>query len=335
MKFEFFVGVDVSKDTLDYAVFSEGKFLGSKQVENNASGLKAMWKHLNSTCSNDPSLFVFCLEHTGVYCNPIVNSLVAEKLAVWLENPLAIKAFFGMERGKSDSTDARRIAEYAWAKRDKVRVWEPPRSVVTRLKNLLTLRERLVKTRKSLTVAITSTDGFLDPDMAKTNKAITAPIVDKLDTQIRVVEKKIRDLINKDPDLKKYSEIVESVNGIGPIVSANIIVATNEFKAINDPRKFACHSGLAPFRYQSGTSIQGRSKVSHKANKKLKTLFHLAARAAISREGELRAYYLRRIEEGKNKMSVLNAVGNKIIHRVFACVRQERLYEKNYVPQLA
>jgi len=335
MKFEFFVGVDVSKDTLDYAVFSEGKFLGSKQVENNASGLKAMWKHLKSTCSNDPSLFVFCLEHTGVYCNPIVNSLVAEKLAVWLENPLAIKAFFGMERGKSDSTDARRIAEYAWAKRDKVRVWEPPRSVVTRLKNLLTLRERLVKTRKSLTVAITSTDGFLDPDMAKTNKAITAPIVDKLDTQIRVVEKKIRDLINKDPDLKKYSEIVESVNGIGPIVSANIIVATNEFKAINDPRKFACHSGLAPFRYQSGTSIQGRSKVSHKANKKLKTLFHLAARAAISREGELRAYYLRRIEEGKNKMSVLNAVGNKIIHRVFACVRQERLYEKNYVPQLA
>ena len=66
----------------------------------------------------------------------------------------------------------------------------------------------------------------------------------------------------------------------------------------------------------------------------MKVLFHLAAMSAISTQGELRDYYLRKVEEGENKMALVNAVRNKIIHRIFACVRDQRKYEKNYTHSL-
>jgi transposase len=332
MEFKFFVGVDVSKDTLDFAVYGEEKLLLERHATNDAAGIKDFLKELKKKFSVQPAEFVFCMEHTGIYCNYLLNHLGKQKIPAWIENPLAIKTFFGIDRGKSDRVDAQRIAEYAYYKRSKIRIWEPPRDVIKKLKNLLSIRDRLVKTRKALQVSITAADGFVDRDLVNTNKKITEPIIEKLNVQLKIVERKIQELINKDPELKQLYSILNSVTGIGSIISATMIVATNEFKDIDDPRKMACHSGLAPFIYESGTSIRGRSKVSHRANKKLKTLFHLAARAAITAKGELKDYYLRKVAEGKNKMAVLNAVGNKLIHRAFACVKDNRLYEKIYLP---
>jgi transposase len=335
MEFKTFVGVDVSKETLDITVIEEGKMLLERRIPNSIKAIKMFAKEIKKVSPVQPSEQVYCLEHTGIYCNHLLGYLTKEKIAVWMENPMAIKAFFGMERGKNDQVDARRIAEYVYAKRDKIRLWEPPREVVKKVKYLLTVRERLVKTRKSLTTPIQEADGFIDKDLVKVEKKITEPILDKLDAQLKTIEKQLRDLIQSDDNLRRLNDQVSSVIGVGMVVSANVIVATNEFKSISDPRKMACHCGIAPFSYQSGKTIRGKSKVSHRANKSLKTLFHLAAMSAIGTTGELRDYYLRKVEEGKNKMAVLNAVRNKIIHRIFACVDQNRKYEKNYALVLA
>lgn len=109
-----------------------------------------------------------------------------------------------------------------------------------------------------------------------------------------------------------------------------ILLTTNEFKASFMAKKYACYVGVAPFPYRSGSSIKGRNRVSPLANKSIKTLLHLAALAAIKVKGELREYFLRKVAEGKNKMAVVNAVGNKLITRIFAVVKQNRKYEKNY-----
>ena len=85
-----------------------------------------------------------------------------------------------------------------------------------------------------------------------------------------------------------------------------------------------------PFEHSSGTSVRGKARVSHMANKKVKTTLHMAALSAIKMEGDIRDYYLRKVEEGKHKMSVINAVRNKIVKRVFACVRENRMFEKKY-----
>lgn len=70
------------------------------------------------------------------------------------------------------------------------------------------------------------------------------------------------------------------------------------------------------------------------ANKKVKSLLHLGAMSAIQHCAQLKAYYQRKVAEGKNKMLVLNNVRNKLVLRVFACVRQDRNYDEKYVTAL-
>lgn len=77
------------------------------------------------------------------------------------------------------------------------------------------------------------------------------------------------------------------------------------------------------------------TRVSHVANKQMKKLLHMAALSVVSQQRELAYYYQRKEEQGNNKMSVINAIRNKIIHRVFACIRDNRKYKKNYMPALA
>ncbi|WP_027420416.1 transposase, partial [Crocinitomix catalasitica] len=99
---------------------------------------------------------------------------------------------------------------------------------------------------------------------------------------------------------------------------------------IKEAKKYACYSGVVPFDYSSGTSVNKRSRVSPMANKSIKTILHMAAMSAIQCEGDLKHYYLRKVAEGKNKMSVLNAVRNKLILRIFSCVNQNRIYQKKF-----
>jgi len=57
--------------------------------------------------------------------------------------------------------------------------------------------------------------------------------------------------------------------------------------------------------------------------------------SAIKNDKELHQYFERKVMEGKNKMSVINAVRNKLIYRVYAVLRDERMFEENYVRKCA
>jgi transposase len=149
------------------------------------------------------------------------------------------------------------------------------------------------------------------------------------------VEKSIQLVIDSDPELHRLFKIVTSIKGIGSVTAAEIIITTNEFKDINSAKKFACYSGVAPFEHRSGSSIRGKTRVSKMGNKSVKTLLHMAALVAASFDDQLKHYYQRKVAEGKNKMSVLNAVRNKLIQRIFACVNQNRLFINNYQHALA
>jgi transposase len=126
-----------------------------------------------------------------------------------------------------------------------------------------------------------------------------------------------------------------SVTGVGIIIAANMIITTNEFRDIINHKKFACYSGIAPFPNQSGKSLRGKDKVSHMANKKIKTLLHMGARSAIQHSPDIKAYYQRKVAEGKSKFSVLNAVCNKLVSRVFVCIKNQRMYQKDFQNRLA
>jgi transposase len=334
MRFTHFIGIDVSKDTLDVCVVHENQKVFSTKVTNSMKDLNELWKQLRRTCINwDANKVLVCLEHTGIYGNFILDFLNKKKVAVCLENPVQIKLSIGLQRGKNDAIDAERIARYASKENENLKLWTPPRQEVILLKNLSVLRSRLIKSKKALTVPVEELKKF-DKETANKIAAHTMATVRHIMQDLKKIDQSINEIIKNDENLKRLFKIITSVSGVGPITAVEVIIATNEFQTIKDPRKFACYAGVAPFEHSSGKSIRGKSRVSHKANKRLKTLLCLGALALIKSKSDLRSYYERKVKEGKNKMSVLNAVKNKIIHRIFVCVEENRIYQKKYSPTL-
>jgi len=77
--------------------------------------------------------------------------------------------------------------------------------------------------------------------------------------------------------------------------------------------------------------VRGKTRVNHQARKSLKTLLHMAAMSALQVKGELQDYYQRKVAQGKNKMLVINALRNKLIHRVYAVIKRGKKYNKKYM----
>src|ERR1017187_5018441 len=329
-KFNYFIGVDVSKNTLDYSVVKENKEVFSFQSENSNKGIKSFIKELKSKGIKDLSEVLFCAEHTGIYNNRLVYFINENKGTLWLESAIHIKRSIGLQRGKNDKVDAQRIALFAYKNREDVKAFEAPREVIKQLKVLSGLRSKLVKSIKGFNVQLKEIKSFEGKSLAKNYEANCKGSIAALQKDLKNIEAEIQKLIKSDEQLNRLFKIIKSVDGVGNVIATAVIISTNEFKNINDPDKYACYSGVVPFDHSSGTSVRGKPRVSSMANKALKTLFHMAALSVIHMEGEFKIYYERKIKEGKNKMSVINAIRNKIIHRIFACVRDNRQYQKIY-----
>jgi transposase len=156
--------------------------------------------------------------------------------------------------------------------------------------------------------------------------------INELNISIDEIERETERLTDSDGTLKHQHELLLSVDGIGKQTAVKMIVETNAFRDFKNGRQFCCHAGVAPFKYDSGRSVRTKNKVSQRADKSIKVLLHLAALAVAARkkDGELHEYYLRKAAEGKNKMSVLNAVRAKLVLRMFAVIKFNKFYQQNY-----
>lgn len=333
MQFDYFIGIDVSKATLDFAVAKANQVLFHQQVSNDKKGITEFLKVLRQQTKAAMGQCLFCLEHTGIYNNPLLKALHQLSTNIWVERAVHIQESMGMTRGKTDQVDAKRIALFAYKNRDEARLWTPPRTVIVQLDRLTAQRARLVKVIKQLQTPLTDSKGFIDKVERKAEQQACAGSLKALKADLKSADKAILELAQADPELKRLFERVTSIIGISQTTAAEIIVTTNEFKSITDPKKFACYAGVVPFERSSGQR-KGRPQVSHMANKKVKSLLHLGAMSAIQHCTQLKTYYQRKVKEGKNKMLVLNNVRNKLVLRIFACVREDRNYEEKYVHSL-
>ena len=199
---------------------------------------------------------------------------------------------------------------------------------------------------KVLKTPLSDAKGLVDKKTLNSETSLCQSSMDAMKTDLKAVDKKIRELIDQDPVLKELFDIAECrpVDSVKGIESTEVLITTNEFKAvgdpdITDPKKYACYSAFAPFEHSCG-KYKGKSKVSNKANKKVKALFHNGAMSAIQHCKELKEYraanrYQRKVGEGKNEMLVINNVCNKLVHRIFACVSRREKYNENYIQTFA
>lgn len=333
MEFKAFIGIDVSKKTFDVALKRPTGEPSHTCYANDAKGISSFLRYLKKEGVAIKEC-LSCMEHTGVYTCLLLKHLDAKGANIWLEQALNIKRSLGIQRGKNDKVDSLRIAGYAHRFKDKAVLWGPAREEVDRLKNLVSLRERLIKAKKALEAPVGEMMSA-KAGGAGYVKSLTLPVTERIKQQLAAVEQQIEELIADDGHISRLQEVITSVDGVGKVTAWQMITTTNEFKDFDCARKFACYSGVVPFDHSSGTSIYSRPRVSQMANKRMKELLHMSALSATVMKGELNDYYRRKTGEGKNKMLVLNNIRNKIVQRVFACVNANRKYEKNYMCALA
>jgi transposase len=331
-EFKTFIGIDISKKTFDAAILrlSAPNVYVHQCFSQSKEGYKSFlqWLQEQDVVINNEVLI--CMEHTGIYINGVVEYLAAINATIWVEMPLRIKKSMGLQRGTDDRLASISIAQYAFRFRDLAKLWKPADAAIEQLRHLVAQRDRLVSSITQLSVPVNELKDSGNIIQARELSKLQSPAIKGLEKSLRQLEKTIDSYIDKDAKTKEIIGQVSSVKGVGKQTAMALYVYTRGFTMFENAKQLACYCGVVPFSKSSGTSVRYKPGVSPYANRKLKKLLHLCAMAALRHDAEIREYYLRKVLEGKNKMSVINAIRNKLVHRIFAVVRENRLYVDNY-----
>ncbi len=232
----------------------------------------------------------------------------------------------GMARGKDDKKDATKIAQYAYRLRDEIQPTKLCSEDESKLKRLLSLRERLSKQRAGFKASLKEQKRVLPRKDFEFLFLTQEKMIKYLSKQIDEIEKEMLGVVKKNKEMLNNYELLKTIKGVGSITALFMIAYTANFTRFKDARKFSSYCGIAPFNNLSGTSIRGKSRVSNLANKKIKSLLDLCAKSSIQFNPEMKQYYDRRLALGKNKMSTINIIRNKIVARMFAIVKRNQPY---------
>jgi len=324
MKVTSIMGMDVSKNTLDCHLFNEQKSLSP--VSNDVKGFKSIKRWLLKEMKTTKGLLVV-MEYTGIYTYSIERFLDQQGIKFVKRPALDIKRSLGIVRGKSDKIDARFISKYGWMRKEEFKPMSPLTDAQLDLQQLMSHRDKLVADKASyqakLKELVTQMKDKVNERMATSMKYV----MEVLTQEIKQTETSIKELIASEQSLQTNYDLSSSVIGIGFATAVHLLIATENFTRFDNVRKLICYCGVAPFEHSSGSSIRAKVRVSHLANKKLKSLLTMAAISAIQHDPQLKVKYEQKLKEGKAKMCVLNIIRAKLIERVFAVIKKQKAYE--------
>lgn len=325
MKISNILGIDVSKSTLDCHLHLQKQQLDA--VPNSMQGYKQIGKWLKKQCKGELSEVLVVMEHTGIYTYGIEQYLYKEGIAYVKRPALDIKRSLGMTRGKTDKADARFISKYGWMRREELTPMKPVSDRLVELQQLMNYRDKLVADKASYQARTNELQEQLGGKLSSVIQQSSEYVMEVLKQEIKELEQAIKRLLKEDRSLQTNYELATSVIGIGFATAVHFIIATENFTRFSDARKLICYCGVAPFKHESGTSIRGKTRVSHLANKKLKCLLTMAAICAVQWDEDLKRKYEQKLSQGKPKMSVINIIRAKLIERMFAVIKRQSKYE--------
>lgn len=321
------IGIDVSKLTLDVYIQSIAFHF---VIENAPKGFAKLLETTCKMCNCKKKDLFICFENTGKYSRMLSVFLHSQSITYVMVPALEIKKSLGMTRGKNDRIDSQRIANYAFEKKQKLVPTAMPGKEIDQLKMMLSLREKLIKHRTAYKNGIQDLYDCFEEGETLIIKESQKRLICSLNDEIEILENKILAIIKNNQNMAENFDLIQSITGIGKITAWYLIAYTGNFTMFPNARSFACYTGIAPFANSSGTVV-GKPRVHHYANKQMKSILNMAAMSAIQLKGEFKVYYEKRIIElGKNKMSTLNIIRNKLLYRVFAVINRKTPYVNLY-----
>lgn len=310
-----YFGIDISHLVFD-VTDSDGNY---HQFKNNPSGFKKFTKLLN-----DNSHCV--MEATGYYHYQLAYHLLESGIKVSVENPLAIKRFIQMKLSKikTDKSDSKLICEYA--KQVELKLWKGSSKHQTEC--LQMIRLLAVYTKQS-----TMLKNKLHGEAVLGNPSKT--VVGSLKRSLKQVQKEMKMLEDKLMILVKevHQDVLtrlKSIPGIGNKTALMLVVLTDGFERFNSGSELCSYAGLTPVTRQSGSSVNGRPRISKIGNQKLRNLLFMCSFNACKYNKACRDIYERIVAKGKSKKLALIAVCNKLLKQAFAIAKSGLIYDETY-----
>src|SRR5881628_238300 len=296
------VGVDVAKDRLDVAVRPSGD---RWREVNDEAGITALVTRLRPL---GPALIV--CEATGGFERAAIAALAAAGLPVVVANPRQIRDFARAtgQLAKTDAVDAGILALFAERVRPTPRAL--PSDAAQLLDALLTRRRQLLE----MLVAEKNRLGFAPRSL---HRGIQQHIR-WLERQLDDVTQNLADQIERSPVWRAKDDLLQSVPGVGPIVSAVLLAELPELGALSH-KQLATLAGVAPLARDSGMLRGKRLVWGGRAG--VRTALYLAALCGRRWNPQLRVFYERLVAAGKPKKVALIACARKLLTILNAMVR--------------
>ncbi len=303
------LGIDVSKNKLDCALCIEDKYK-SKVVDNTPQGFAALLDWLHKWQVDAPHA---CMEATGIYWEASAEFLSAHGLKVSVVNPAQIKAFGSsrLVRTKTDATDARLIAEFC--RRMSPEAWRPPSPAEQALRAMVQRLDALQNMR-------TQESNRLEVAREAVRKGIADHLA-WLDREIEVLTKQIRDHIDGDPGFKQRRDLLDSIPGVGERTIAAILAFGADPDHFASARQCVAFAGLNPRQHQSGSSVNGKPRMSKVGHALLRKALYMPAIVTLYKTAWGRTFRDRLASAGKPPKLIIGAMMRKLLQVAFGVLK--------------
>jgi transposase len=297
------VGIDVAKAKLDVALKLPSNKWRTKVVANSPSG----WQELRSwLAKHGVACAHICMEATGVYWEGVAADLADHGFAVTVMNPAQIKAFAAAQgvRSKTDLVDAKVIADFCASQSPAL--WQPPSKSVRRLRALVGRRESLVelRTQELNRLEVATTDVV---------RQSIETVLTHLNEQIAAIERQIAKDLDDDPTLKRQSELLASIPGVGDKTIATFLSHYGGQLRFDKTRQAVAFAGLDTQLHESGSSVRGKPRLSKKGHAGIRRALYMPAVVAMTRTPWGKVFAQRLLAAGKPKKLILGALMRKIL----------------------
>ncbi|XGV94783.1 MAG: IS110 family transposase [Leptolyngbya sp. BL-A-14] len=297
------LGIDMGKASFHAAVLKQGDNRASvREFANSEEGFEALREWLEQQGLEQVH---GCMEATSLYGHALATDLHTQGCVVSIVNPTRVKGYgqSQLRRTKNDRADAKLIAQFC---RDiKPAAWQPSKVMVQELQAFtrrLEALERMVTQEKN---RLDITPAALKPDIEAH--------IQFLKGQMTTVKKRLHEHIQTQATLNAQQELLVSIVGVGEYTAAVVLAEIGSVSLFASARQLAAFAGLTPQEHQSGTSVQGKTRLCKVGSVRLRKALYFPALNLIRRCPQIQAFRDRLLAAGKTKMQVVGAVMPKLI----------------------
>ncbi|QEY25505.1 IS110 family transposase [Neisseria zalophi] len=309
-----YLGIDVSKATIDCCLISGGIFF-DRRFTNNTSGYRKLKEWLDGHKATET--LHCCCEATGTYYEALAEYLCCYyKMSV--ENPRKIKGFGSavLQRSKTDKQDAKLIAQYCKAMTPEA--WQQQSPEQKQLQELTRYIARIKKQRASESTKLQAASSHIRPHIKET--------IQYLDSLITKLKKELQNFYRQNKEYQKNRQRLKTITGIGDS-AASVLLATitNRFQ---NAGQLVAYLGLDPRKHQSGTSVNGRSRISKVGKSDIRASLYMPAMVAY-RMNAFPDFIGRLKAKGKPPKLIIVAIMRKLVVIAFHLLKNQTEYDKS------